>query len=195
VYVWSGLEDSHDVAVRAALLAAPPGSWPSHTTGLRFQGLDVGPAEPIHLSIDTRNEIELPGVRVHRRLWRPHLVVDMGLPLASPERNWVESCLVLGFVNRVVVADWLLRRHIGREALGAYLRSTHLGGVRRARHVMAYARDRVDSPKETVLRLSLVFARLPEPEVNIGLKSESGFLATPDLRYRRYRIAIEYDGS
>jgi len=194
VYVARDLADSLAMRVGAALLAAPPGAWPSHTTGLAFWGLDVGSRSEIHLSTDHPHEIDLPGVTVHRRIRRPTLVVRDGLPLESPERNWVESCLLLGFVNRVVVADWLLRWHIDRAALSAYLMATHLGVVKRARQVMAYARERVDSPKETVVRLCLVFARLPEPKVNIDLTSETQFIARPDLRYRRYRVAVEYDG-
>jgi hypothetical protein len=194
VYVARAVPDSLVMRVRAALLAAPPGSWPSHTTGLALWGLEVGSLSTIHLSTDHPHEIELPGVAVHRRLRRPALVVCDGLPLGSPERNWVESCLLLGFVNRVVVADWLLRWHIDRDSLGAFVMATHLGGVKRARRVMAYARERVDSPKETVVRLCLVFAHLPEPEVNIDLSSESRFIARPDLRYPRYRVAVEYDG-
>ncbi len=131
---------------------------------------------------------------VHRRLWRPRLDETRGVPVASPERNWVESCLLLGFVNRVVVADWLLRWHIDRGSLVEYLQRTHLGGVRRARAAMQHARESVDSPRETVIRLCLRFARLPEPEVNVLIGDAVRPVGVPDLPYVRYRVGVEYDG-
>lgn len=74
-------------------------------------------------------------------------------------------------------------------------RASHGRGVRLARRAAALVRPRVDSPMETRLRLLLVFAGLPEPETNRPATSRNGqWLATPDLRYERERVVIEYDG-
>jgi very-short-patch-repair endonuclease len=46
-----------------------------------------------------------------------------------------------------------------------------------------------------MLRLLLAEAGLPRPEVNPTLFTEDGrFLARVDLLYRRWRVAVEYDG-
>lgn len=76
-----------------------------------------------------------------------------------------------------------------------YARSRHLDGVVRARRSATLIRERVDSVRETDVRLTLVACRLPEPEVNVSIHDEAGeFLARGDLVYRRWKIVIEHDG-
>jgi very-short-patch-repair endonuclease len=49
---------------------------------------------------------------------------------------------------------------------------------------------------ETKLRLLLVQAGLPRPEVQVTLRDSNGvFLGRPDLYYPEKRLAIEYDGA
>jgi hypothetical protein len=56
-------------------------------------------------------------------------------------------------------------------------------------------RERVDSPKETELRLLLVLAGFPEPETNKHVLDDAGgWIARPDLVYRVLKLALEYDG-
>ena len=51
------------------------------------------------------------------------------------------------------------------------------------------------SPQESILRLGLVRAGLPEPDLNIDVFEENGsFLACLDLAYPRYRVGVEYYG-
>lgn len=48
---------------------------------------------------------------------------------------------------------------------------------------------------ETRLRLLIVHAGLPEPDINRDvIGSRGGWLARPDLSYPEWKIAIEYDG-
>ncbi|MCO4262878.1 hypothetical protein NG697_08090 [Pseudarthrobacter sp. MDT3-26] len=52
-----------------------------------------------------------------------------------------------------------------------------------------------DSPQETLLRLAIVRAGLPEPELNVPIIGDDGIRHhEPDLSYRKYRIGIEYEG-
>lgn len=51
-----------------------------------------------------------------------------------------------------------------------------------------------DSPRETRLRLALVDAGLPEPEVQYRLDSSDRRAPTVDLGYRPWRLALQYDG-
>ena len=55
-------------------------------------------------------------------------------------------------------------------------------------------RDRVDSVRETDLRLLLRFARLPDPEVNTWIFNDAVAIARGDLVFRRFRVLVEYDG-
>ena len=107
----------------------------------------------------------------------------------------MQSARLLRFVDVVVAGDWLLHlRHTTLPALQAYVDTSHEHGVKRARRALRYVRERAESPRETLLRLMLVFARLPEPELNLPLWQGEQFIARPDLLYPAYRVVIEYDG-
>jgi hypothetical protein len=68
-------------------------------------------------------------------------------------------------------------------------------GCRVARRAASLARKGVDSPQETRLRLLLVLAGLPEPRVNLIIRSRDGsWRRRYDLAYERLRLIIEYDG-
>lgn len=58
----------------------------------------------------------------------------------------------------------------------------------------ASARADVDSPKETDVRLTIVRAGLPEPEVHPEIRLASGHHVFPDLGYRREQVVLEYEG-
>ena len=50
------------------------------------------------------------------------------------------------------------------------------------------------SPMETRLRLLLVLAGLPRPQVQVSVGDENSFLGRADLYYPDHRLIIEYDG-
>jgi len=66
-------------------------------------------------------------------------------------------------------------------------------GATLARQAAVYVRERVDSPMETRLRMLLVLAGLPEPEVNV-LVGDGVAFRKYDLSYRRSKTIVEYDG-
>jgi very-short-patch-repair endonuclease len=68
-------------------------------------------------------------------------------------------------------------------------------GVARVRRVVELAEPTTESAMETRLRMLLVLAGLPRPEVQVSIRDEAGFvIGRPDLLYRVQRLAIEYDG-
>ncbi|MBK0419265.1 hypothetical protein JD276_09490 [Leucobacter sp. CSA1] len=131
-----------------------------------------------------------------------------GIPLTSAASTWV----MLGdlTVHELVAAgDSLIRVHrpgYGRPNAGKpplttleeLSRAVGLGrwrGMGRLRRALTLVRRDAWSPMESVLRVSIVLAGLPEPELNVDLFDDRGvFLGCFDLVYRRYRIAIEYQG-
>jgi very-short-patch-repair endonuclease len=62
-----------------------------------------------------------------------------------------------------------------------------------ARDAAAYVRANVDSPMESRLRMLIVLAELPEPEVNRTVRYPDGTMKL-DLSYPGVRLAVEYDG-
>jgi len=68
-------------------------------------------------------------------------------------------------------------------------------GYRRLIAALVLIRPGTDSARETYLRLAIVDAGLPEPEVNIVIWSADGRrLARGDLVYLTYKVLVEYDG-
>lgn len=64
-----------------------------------------------------------------------------------------------------------------------------------ARDALPLLRAGVDSAPESLLRLLIVAAGLPEPEVNQWITDDAGRrVSRPDLQYRVQRIALEYEG-
>jgi hypothetical protein len=104
----------------------------------------------------------------------------------------------LRLVEATVVAD--AHSHAGLVAideLNAYL-EMHRGlrGVVKLRRVIELMEPKTESPMETRLRLLLVLAGLPRPEVQVVIRDDhDGFVARADFGYPEQRLVIEYDGA
>jgi hypothetical protein len=71
----------------------------------------------------------------------------------------------------------------------------NMKGVEKARLALDEMRVGADSFPETFLRLALLDARLPEPELQLRLDPHDDRSPAADLGYRRFRIAVQYDGA
>jgi hypothetical protein len=81
------------------------------------------------------------------------------------------------------------------DALGEYVaQHGHHAGIVELRRAAARSRVGAWSPRETVLRLLLVDAGIPEPELNRSLWLPDGRELIPDLSWPSYRVAAEYNG-
>ncbi len=179
------------VWLRAAVQVLPGDAVLTHVTRLHALGVHVGPAWPLrfastHVHRTRRQELQVTRVRVlppneHR--------------VATVEHAWVTACADLDLVDAVTAADWLLHlRRTDRARLEAYARSFHGRGAVAARRAVVLVRDRVESPRETYLRLLLVLAGLPEPQCNVDLGSDRAFVGRADLVFLAYALIVEYDG-
>lgn len=195
VYVCADVTRDLRLALCAARLVLPTDAAVASLTALRLFGAGVGPALPLHFATQHRQHTRLPGIVCHRHTHFPQVRSRNGLPVCRPEQAWVRGGLLLGFVDRVTAAEWLLhRQHITLASLHHHVAGSREHGVKRARRTLAYVRARVESPRETRRRLMLVFARLPEPEPNVVLGDEWDVWVRVDLVYRGYRAIVEYDG-
>jgi hypothetical protein len=115
--------------------------------------------------------------------------------IASAEHCWLLAASTLNLLELVTAGDWLIRR---RRTTLARLQSAvegHSGrGVVAARVAVKLVRERVDSPRETWLRLCLVLAGLPIPECNLIIGDDRGPMGRVDLVYLAYKLIIEYEG-
>jgi very-short-patch-repair endonuclease len=87
------------------------------------------------------------------------------------------------------------KRLLSPMGLRAYVTSSHLDGVLRAREVAEFVRRGSESVQESVLRWELIDAGEPEPELNGNIYNDDGeFMARGDLLYRAERVVVEFDG-
>ncbi|MCO4255990.1 hypothetical protein [Pseudarthrobacter cellobiosi] len=149
-----------------------------------------------------------PHVIVHRmKLYSDEVTTVDGIPVTTPERTWLDMAEMLTVDELVAMGDSCVRvpraafedRDMPLCSLADLQRmiDRHKGkrGLRRAKEAIKLIRVGSDSPQETLLRLAMVRAGLPEPEVNVPIIGDDGRRHhEPDLSYRKYRIGIEYEG-
>jgi len=120
------------------------------------------------------------------------------LPTTSALRTVVDLGRRKPIAEGVVAVDLFLHaRLVSIAQLRAYV-AVHprAKGVARLRRVVELAEPKAESAMETRLRMLLVLAGLPQPEVQLSVRDDEGrFLGRPDLLYRRQRLAIEYGGN
>lgn len=137
------------------------------------------------------------GVRLHR-CWMPpcHVVQVDGLPVTSAAWTALTLARVFTREDALVAVDAALRTGRCTPAeLRAGLPSLRgLRGVVQARDVVELAREGVDSPQETRLRMTVLDGRLPMPDVNMRIEEDGRLLARGELGYWSRLIWLEYDG-
>lgn len=189
----------------------------SHATAARLWGIIL----PFRLEEDhalhlTRwkgsNRVRRPGVIGHRAPLTSLDVVEIyGVTVTSPAWTWTDLAPSLSLEELVAAGDSLLRRQDAprrrcdlnipdplatlAQITDAVGRRRGSRGVQRAREALPLLRSGVDSGPESRLRLLVVEAGLPEPEVNQWILDQNGRrVSRPDLMYSEFRIAIEYEG-
>lgn len=158
------------------------------------------PSRPIDVTVARDDVTRSSRQGIARRLAdlpAEDVVLWRGLRVTSPARTAIDLARYersrLTAVQRL---DGVLRFEIcTREQMEAVLkRMVRVPWVRRGRERLAIAREGVDSPPETTVRLCVIDAGLPEPEVNLELFNGDVLLAQGDLGYWQWLIWIEYDG-
>lgn len=196
-----------------ALTAATPGGWISHLSAAVIYGLWLPPwfrgCRELHLSKPrSLPAVRREGVVGHTVLAFPDEVTVLdGIAISTPARTWLDLARVLPLEDLVAVGDQLVRTpRPGLELRTAawatpdelramLLRHPKLQGIVRAREALELIRPGADSAPETLLRLALTAAGLPEPELQLKLVPSDPYSPAADLGYRKQRIAIQYDGA
>jgi hypothetical protein len=190
VYAPVGTDATLIGRVLMALTVLPTSTLATGVTGLQLMGIEVGSVEPLRFVTTSPRQVRRRGIRVTRVSVLPRA---WGLS-AVPEHCWMVAALELNLLELVTAGDWLIRRKLtSRAALADYLAASSSRGSAAARPGLELVRARVDSPRETWLRLCLVLAGLPEPDCNPMIKGVRG-AGRVDLLYEDFRIIIEYEG-
>ena len=199
-------------AAARALSAASPGAWISHVTAARIRSQNLPPwladSTELHLSKPhSLPEVRRRGVIGHSMLASEGEIefVD-GIRISSRSRTWLDMARRLSESELVCMGDELIR--IPRadfedrtepfdtlEGLRSLVaRHPNLQGVVRARAAIERMRVGADSAPESLLRLAMEDAGLPEPQLQVPLREDKTIEPTADLGYRHRRLAIQYDG-
>ena len=140
-----------------------------------------------------------PGRVVHMgRLAPAELGRVAGTPVTSPSRTLIDVACSTSFATTVVAADAALRcRLVTPDELAAALAKTeHRRGAAAARRALRFADGRCESVGESLLRLAMHQARLPEPELQVLIIGTDGsVIARADLGYPELGVLIEFDGA
>ncbi|MBT2522991.1 DUF559 domain-containing protein [Arthrobacter sp. ISL-28] len=199
-------------AAARALSAVSPSAWISHVTAgrLRCQILPVWLADSTELHLSKPRslpEVRRKGVYGHTVLAREDEIESVdGIRISTRSRTWLDLARRLSVSELVCMGDELIRiprlKFEGRTepfATPAGLRSLvdrhpNLQGVVRARQALDMMRVGADSAPESLLRLAMADAGLPEPDLQVALRIGDAGSPTADLGYRHRRLAIQYDG-
>lgn len=199
-------------AAARALSAASPGAWISHVTAARIHSQFLPPwlsdSTELHLSKPrSLPEVRRRGIIGHAVLAGADEIETVdGIRISSRSRTWLDMARRLSESELVCMGDQLIRvprvefenrtepfdTLEGLRSLVA--RHPNLQGVVRARAALERMRVGADSAPESLLRLAVEDAGLPEPQLQLPLRDSDTFGPTADLGYRQRRLAIQYDG-
>ena len=143
------------------------------------------------------------GIRVEQG--RVRLKTAFGLVMVSSADAWCQLAAELPREELVVVGDYLVSGNVddGRyrkpfatlaDLAEAVARHRGCRGATKLRWALERVREGVDSRPESLLRLLLVAAGLPEPLVNDPTPVAGGVVLRPDLKLKEWRVAFEYEG-
>lgn len=188
--------------------------WASHITAAEVYGLPlphrVRRQAKTHLTaINQCFDAAIdPAVVLHRAQQPPAgLATVHGVRLAPLGRVFVEASTNLSVTEQVCLADQMVRvprqEFEGRrrplitpeELSRAVADQRRRPGIVQARRALELVRVGADSPPETLLRLALISAGLPEPQLQIRLDPDDPYSPVGDAGYRTQRIVLQYDGA
>jgi hypothetical protein len=194
IYISATVEATPLVVAEAALLPFGEQAWASHATAARAHGLPIPALPGEHVTVvDPKKRHSRGDVTCHVTK-KGEIQTVGGVRLSSVSQTFVDLAGQVSLVDLIVIGDHLIRKDLVKlEDLRTFCAEASGPGVALARTAVGYVRPGVDSPMETRLRMLIVLAGLPEPEVNqlVGNERER---RKYDLSYRRSKTILEYDG-
>ncbi len=194
----------------ALLVGIPAGAFFSHLTAARLWPLPLpmpSADEPVHVGVPRTSRAPRRSGVVGHQVTDPlaGVVYRGGLPVVDPATLFCQLATELSLHDLVAVGDTLILRPVYQQRerrpwvplpeLGERVGCYRGRGKRAASTALALIRRGAESRPETLVRLAIMDAGLPEPEVNPVIRDSGGrFLGRGDLVYRRWWTIVEYDG-
>lgn len=194
-------DTAHDLFV-SLLAVQRPRQFFSHTTAAMIHGLPL-PRRiglvPIHVASPSYTaRMRRPGVVGHRI--KARVVQVAGFAVESLEDCFVHVASELDHDELVVVGDAIVATgRANRLTIGELTEhAEHFRGARgmaRVGRALGAIRVGSESPRETRLRLLLIRAGIPAPELQVVVRADDGaFIGRVDMGWRAIRVGVEYDG-
>ncbi|AUG28595.1 MULTISPECIES: hypothetical protein [Microbacterium] len=201
--------------VRAHVLVLPPHAFYIGTTALAIHGLPLLDADAA-----ASGDLDVAVPAPHRALRRTgiaavqvapmlvHSTVRAGIPVATLGSTWAMLAREHSTRDLVVIGDAIIRvprdgwgrrvpeRQLARpENLGAAVAAGRRQGIGKLRAALPLLRTGSMSPLETDWRLSLIGTGLPEPELDVEVRTSDGrLLGISDGAFRAHQVAVEIEG-
>jgi Protein of unknown function (DUF559) len=176
----------------------PAATHVSHHTAVRLWGGVAPDSADIHVSMASREaRCRRAGVAAHLGTEVAQTAIVDGITISTPTQAFLDLASVgASLVDLVIAGDSLTKANeLDPKEFVAAAEACQGRNARRARRAASLVRAGVDSPMETRIRLLVVLAGLPEPQVNFILRIAGGkWRWRFDLCYPEYKLIIEYDG-
>ena len=200
VYALRAVANNPDVVLAAISRRLPMTAVFSGRTAGWLHGLDLLPCDPVEVTLPLGSHTSrLAGIVVRRSdVGASETVMRRGKPTTSVVRTLADLGRHLPLVEAVAALDMALHKHLLKpDDLRSWVCAhPRYPGIARLRQTIELAEPETESVMETRLRLLLVIARLPRPQVQVSLYDDVGnFLGRPDFYYPLHRLALEYDGA
>jgi hypothetical protein len=197
-YVALGHMITWQLRARTIMKRLPAATHLSHHTAVRLWGGVAPDSADIHVSMAIREaRCRRAGVAAHLGIAAAQTTIRSGVILSTPVQAFLDLASVgVGLVDLVIAGDSLVKANDLDPQQFVVAANTYQGrNPKRARRAAALVRAGVDSPMETRIRLLIVLAGLPEPQVNFIVRVSGGkWRWRFDLCYPEYKLIIEYDG-
>ena len=211
--------DDHQLTERAIVQAycrSDPAVAAHGFTAARAWGLPL-PLTDVRWEVEgIRSPVRLNSTASRRRsgtlvrwsnlaLSREETATSHRMLLTSRVRTWMDLAPHLSHDDLIRIGDHLVRhprfRYEHRHApyatpaqLEQLLQEYRGRGARRLREALSEVRVGADSPAETTLRLEILRAGLPAPQLNVFLRVGSARLGRPDLSWPEWKVCVEHEG-
>lgn len=188
---------NHASLARAAVLAAGTNGVASHTTAARLWDLDVPPDPDVHVIIDPRRRLTVPGLRVHRiRVSEAEMCSRKGILTTRLDRTVADCLLWLPEEAGTALATSVLQRQV--LTVGEMRRALHLAGQRHGspRAWAILASVGLDARSNAEVRFHELLRRggVGGWRANVDVRDGDGFIGCVDVLFDEVSLVIEVDG-
>lgn len=203
IYVDSRRPDDLTLRAEALAMVCPPGGAVARRSAAWLRGVDArGPDEwtrvpPVECIVPRgATPMRRPGVRCYEAPLGDDVEVIAGIPVTTAARTavdllrWLPPHLALGSLDALAHKGFVTPAQVQAEVE----RWARHRNVETARRLAGYCEPATESLPESWLRLRMLDAGFPRPEVQVVVTLEDGTTYRVDLGDRERRLGWEYDG-